>query len=118
MNDQEQPTPDPCVNRVIAAHIARVDKGIKKYGTTLEDNPDSLVKRLRHFQEESMDASAYTEWAIDAVHKEFSRLLNRRAEIEQLMLDAASGRIDMPSPDTLRRWAIALGTGKKVSEIE
>ena len=36
--------------------------------------------------------------------------LNRRAEVEQLMLDAARGKRPMPSPEELRAWALRLGT--------
>lgn len=36
--------------------------------------------------------------------------LNRRATIEQLMFDAASGKRPMPTPDELREWALRLGT--------
>lgn len=36
--------------------------------------------------------------------------LNRRAQIEQLMFDAACGKRAMPTPAELREWALKLGT--------
>jgi hypothetical protein len=35
--------------------------GIKKYGTTLENNTLSLMEWLNHLQEELMDATLYIE---------------------------------------------------------
>ena len=36
--------------------------------------------------------------------------LNRRAQVEQLMFDAAAGKRAMPTPTELREWALKLGT--------
>lgn len=36
--------------------------------------------------------------------------INRRAEVEQLMFDAARGKRPMPSAEELRAWALKLGT--------
>lgn len=39
-----------------------------------------------------------------------TRVINRRATVEQWMFDAARGKRPMPTPDELREWAIKLGT--------
>lgn len=116
MSTLDQHTPDPCTNRVIDKYKARVARGIEKYGTTLHDNPEQLVARLRHIQEELMDGAAYCEWAIDAVHHAVSYQLNRRVDIENKMFRAASGQDPMPDAATLRAWALALGTGEGISK--
>lgn len=36
--------------------------------------------------------------------------LNRRAQVEQELLDAASGKRGLPGPEELRGWALRLGT--------
>ena len=46
---------------------ARQAKGLKKYGTTLNDNPAKIVERLQHLKEELLDATLYTQWAINRI---------------------------------------------------
>jgi hypothetical protein len=46
---------------------------------------------------------------------QWDRSLNRRAEIEQLMFDAARGKRPMPTADELRKWALGLGTPDEVA---
>lgn len=41
---------------------AQVQKGIDKYGQTLDLNDDTIVNRLNHFQEEMADGLQYAEW--------------------------------------------------------
>jgi len=50
---------DKIVKQVIHKYIQRSELGIKKYGTTLEDN--NTDNFLIHLQQELMDASLYIE---------------------------------------------------------
>lgn len=38
-------------------------KGIEEYGQGIEDNPESICKRLEYIEEELVDALMYIEWA-------------------------------------------------------
>jgi hypothetical protein len=42
----------------------RSQLGIRKYGTTLEENPDEHVARLQHAYEEALDLANYLKWSI------------------------------------------------------
>ena len=48
--------------RLCAEIAARQRLGVKKYGTTLEDNHASLRVRLRHALEEALDLMVYARW--------------------------------------------------------
>jgi len=50
---------DPIVLKVMSKFYERSQEGIKKYGTTLEDN--NTDDFLNHLQEELMDAILYIE---------------------------------------------------------
>lgn len=50
---------DQIVEDVIAKYKQRSELGIKKYNTTLQDNPDGFYAFLNHLQEELMDATLY-----------------------------------------------------------
>jgi len=50
---------DRIVDQVVAKYQQRSEVGIKKYGTTLEDNNSDNF--LKHLQEELMDGSLYVE---------------------------------------------------------
>lgn len=50
---------DNVVENVISKFSSRSDVGVKKYGTTLEDNNLTLIEWLNHLQEELMDATLY-----------------------------------------------------------
>ena len=52
---------DAIVDKVIDSYKKRSVKGIAKYGTTLSDNPLSVLEWLEHLQEELMDATLYIE---------------------------------------------------------
>jgi hypothetical protein len=54
---------DKIVKQVIHKYIQRSELGIKKYGTTLEDN--NTDNFLLHLQQELMDASLYIEKLLD-----------------------------------------------------
>jgi hypothetical protein len=52
---------DKVVENVISKFSSRSDVGVKKYGTTLEDNELTLIEWLNHLQEELMDATLYVQ---------------------------------------------------------
>lgn len=52
---------DPIVESVINKYISRSNKGLKTYGTTLEENKAPISEWLTHLQEELMDAALYVE---------------------------------------------------------
>lgn len=47
--------------KVMTRYYERSNAGIKKYGTTLENNSLPLMDWLNHLQEELMDATLYIE---------------------------------------------------------
>jgi len=53
--------PDPIVLKVVDSYLKRSDEGVKKYGTTLEENNLTFLEWLNHLQEELMDATLYIE---------------------------------------------------------
>lgn len=55
---------DPIVDAVCAKLQSRSAVGLKKYGTTLADNPATVKEKLIHIQEELMDAANYVEWLL------------------------------------------------------
>jgi hypothetical protein len=52
---------DPILMKVLTKYYERSEAGIKKYGTTLENNSLPLMQWLNHLQEEMMDATLYIE---------------------------------------------------------
>jgi hypothetical protein len=52
---------DPILMKVMTKYYERSEMGIKKYGTTLENNSLPLLDWLNHLQEELMDATLYIE---------------------------------------------------------
>ena len=52
---------DLIVESVRAKFYERSQRGIRKYGTTMEENSCSLIEWLNHLQEELMDATLYVE---------------------------------------------------------
>lgn len=52
---------DPILTKVMTKYYDRSNEGIKKYGTTLENNSLPLMDWLNHLQEELMDATLYIE---------------------------------------------------------
>jgi hypothetical protein len=52
---------DPTLTKVMTKYYERSEMGIKKYGTTLENNSLPLMEWLNHLQEELMDATLYIE---------------------------------------------------------
>jgi hypothetical protein len=62
---------DKIVKQVIHKYIQRSELGIKKYGTTLEDN--NTDNFLIHLQQELMDASLYIEKLLDDTNSRADR---------------------------------------------
>ena len=52
---------DPILIKVYSKYQERSEMGVKKYGTTLENNSLPLMDWLNHLQEELMDATLYIE---------------------------------------------------------
>jgi hypothetical protein len=52
---------DPIVQSVVERFQQRSEFGIRKYGTTLEDNKLPFLAWVQHMQEELMDAILYLE---------------------------------------------------------
>ena len=52
---------DPIVQSVVERFQQRSEFGIRKYGTTLEDNKLPFIAWVQHMQEELMDAILYLE---------------------------------------------------------
>jgi tRNA A37 threonylcarbamoyladenosine biosynthesis protein TsaE len=52
---------DKIVKRVIDLFKKRSERGLEKYGTTLDRNDLTHIEWLQHLQEELMDATLYIE---------------------------------------------------------
>ena len=52
---------DSIVASVVEKYIDRSEKGIEKYGTTLQNNLLTFDEWINHLQEELMDATLYLE---------------------------------------------------------
>jgi len=52
---------DSIVKKVIKAFKKRSERGLEKYGTTLDRNDLTHLEWLQHLQEEMMDATLYIE---------------------------------------------------------
>lgn len=60
---------DKVVDAVRADLLRRSELGIKKYGTTLDQNKSSLKEKLQHAYEETLDHANYLKWAIMELEK-------------------------------------------------
>lgn len=69
------PKQDPIVQKVIDKYIQRSQVGIKKYGTTLEENNNDNY--LLHLQHELMDASLYIEKLLSKLENNESYVKNK-----------------------------------------
>lgn len=56
-------------DRITAIYNRQREKGLKKYGIPLEDNPASIDTRLRYIEEELVDALMYCEWVRDKLKR-------------------------------------------------
>jgi len=64
---------DNIVERVVSLFRSRSQRGIEKYGTTLEENELSNSEWLQHLQEELMDAALYVEKIKSIIDEQESR---------------------------------------------
>jgi hypothetical protein len=60
-----------------------------------------------------MSAQNLSPEVVDQILKDHGARINRCAEVEQLMFDAARGKRPMPTKEELRSWANKLGMPKK-----
>lgn len=68
---------DQIVNQVVNKYTQRSERGIAKYGTTLEQN--NTDNFFVHLQEELMDATLYLE-----------KLIQQRSELIELIMNTES----------------------------
>lgn len=59
-------------DRITAIYNRQREKGLKKYGLPLEDNPASIDTRIRYIEEELVDALMYCEWVRDKLKRKKS----------------------------------------------
>lgn len=64
---------DNIVERVVSLFRSRSQRGIQKYGTTLDKNELSNREWLQHLQEELMDAALYVEKIKSIIDEQESR---------------------------------------------
>lgn len=64
---------DNIVERVVSLFRSRSQRGIDKYGTTLDKNELSNREWLQHLQEELMDAALYVEKIKSIIDEQESR---------------------------------------------
>ena len=57
----EKQIQDPILLKVLAKYYERSERGIEKYGRTLDRDDIDLMGWLNHLQEELMDATLYIE---------------------------------------------------------
>lgn len=60
---------DLIVRKIINELMVRSARGVKKYGTTLEDNDLEIVEWLQHAKEEALDFALYLEKIITELKK-------------------------------------------------
>lgn len=60
--------------RVCLDIMVRQQRGIEKYGTTVEDNPLSLKEWLQHAYEETLDKAVYLRRAIEELEKQSEKI--------------------------------------------
>jgi hypothetical protein len=58
----------------------QVEKGISKYGTTLDQNNDSVINRISHLQEELADGLQYAEWIKENIKRIEAEYYNKALE--------------------------------------
>ena len=68
---------DNIVERVVSLFRSRSQRGIQKYGITLDKNELSNREWLQHLQEELMDAALYVEKIKSIIDEQESRKTDR-----------------------------------------
>lgn len=69
---------DGIVERVVSLFRKRSQRGIQKYGVTLDQNELTNTEWLQHLQEELMDAALYVEKIKSIIDEQEGREINRR----------------------------------------
>ena len=69
---------DNIVERVVSLFRSRSQRGIQKYGITLDKNELSNREWLQHLQEELMDAALYIEKIKSIIDEQESTKINQR----------------------------------------
>lgn len=77
---------------------AQVQKGINKYGQTLDLNDDTIINRLNHFQEELADGLQYAEWIKMSLYELKTDLTEIRAASSKLGYLQALNDLDKLDP--------------------
>lgn len=99
---------DPIVDAVCAKLKSRSAVGIKKYGTTLADNPATVKEKLVHIQEELMDAANYVEWLLQEKEMPTPMTIEMEADERQSALDAMPRLVYDPIDNNTKRSDILL----------
>ena len=99
MEDEKNPpnrTEDSIVRNLIRKYWDRSSRGVEEYGTTLEQNKLSVMKWVRHLQEELMDASLYLEKISSIYHKSTPQIEEIKKDVvdQQKTLDVVKRSIE------------------------
>ena len=70
--------------RVFVDIAERQQRGIAKYGVTVEDNPLAMRQWLQHFYEDLLDGAVYAKTCIEKIDE-----IDRRMGAEFLLIDTA-----------------------------
>jgi hypothetical protein len=81
MNKKEITFRDPVVERVVDSFVSRSDVGFKKYGITLDKDPQEMFVWLNHLQEELMDAVLYLQKAKEVYTEDMQEELIKNIEV-------------------------------------
>jgi hypothetical protein len=80
---------------------AQVEKGLEKYGQTLDMNGDKMINRLNHFQEEMADGLQYAEWIKMSVNHLQTNLTKVREASHKLGYLQALDDLDKLNPNLI-----------------
>ena len=81
MNKKQIEFRDPIVERVVDKFVNRSDVGFKKYGITLDKDPQEMFVWLNHLQEELMDAVLYLQKAKEVYTNDMQDELIKNIEV-------------------------------------
>ena len=60
---------NPYWKNICALAEKQREKGMKTYGTGIEDNPADIITRIEYLEEELVDALMYCEWIKDYIRR-------------------------------------------------
>lgn len=102
-------------DRITAIYHHQREKGLRKYGLPLEDNPASIDTRIRYIEEELVDALMYCEWVRDklqekgekvnddGIQKSFENLQNLISDINVAEIASQMGMENLS--EYLENWS-------------